>query len=362
MRNRDHGTGVLLQVLFEPEHTLGVKVVRGLVEQQQVGLLQQQARERDAATLTTREVLHHGVGGRRAQRVHGLFELVVEIPTVNGVDLLLQRAHLGEQRVEVGVGLGHEGRDLVESVELRLDGDALFDVLQHRLGLVEFGLLHQDADGKARGEGSLAVGRGVEPRHDLQDRRLTGAVRADHTDLRAGKERHCDVIENELFADRLARANHLINVFSHDGSSLPGFGVSRLRDASCSRELGTPDTGTARSALPVDGSGLADQAYVLVGADRRFGDGHIAAIGRDELPDETALIDAHRDIHAVGGMPGLALVEAHLHIVLVEARGHHRIDDRYSLKGRIALRIGAQGRVEVRQVLFRAAAGHELGG
>ena len=52
----DDGAVVLLQVLLEPEHALGVEVVGGLVEQQQVGLLQQQLGERDAALLTAGEV------------------------------------------------------------------------------------------------------------------------------------------------------------------------------------------------------------------------------------------------------------------------------------------------------------------
>ena len=123
----------------------------GCVEEQQIGLLQQQLGERDAAALATRELGDRLVAGRRAQGIHRLLELGVEVPAVGGVDLFLQDAHLGQQRVEVGVGVGHERRDLVETVELALDGDAVLDVLQHRLGLIELGLLHEDADGEARG-------------------------------------------------------------------------------------------------------------------------------------------------------------------------------------------------------------------
>ena len=130
--------GYFCEVLLEPEHALGVEVVGGLVEQQQVGLLQQQLAQRDAALLTTGEVRDGRRPAAGAQRVHRLLELGVEVPRVGGVDLLLQRAHLGEQRVEVGVGVGHRGRDLVEAVDLRLDrADALLDVLEHGLGLVE---------------------------------------------------------------------------------------------------------------------------------------------------------------------------------------------------------------------------------
>ncbi len=146
----DDGAGVGREVLLEPEHALGVEVVGGLVEQQQVGLGEQQLGERDAALLTTGEVLDARVARRGAQRVHRLLELGVEVPRVGGVDLLLQVAHLGEQGVEVGVGLGHRQRDLVEARELAHDrADALLHVLEHGLALVELGLLHQDADGVA---------------------------------------------------------------------------------------------------------------------------------------------------------------------------------------------------------------------
>ena len=102
--------GYFVEVLLEPLHALGVEVVGGLVEQQQVGLLEQQLAQRDAAALTTGQHGDVGVRRRAAQRVHRLLELGVEVPGVGGVDLLLQLAHLGEQRVEVGVGLGHQLR------------------------------------------------------------------------------------------------------------------------------------------------------------------------------------------------------------------------------------------------------------
>lgn len=144
----EDGAGVLRQELLEPEHALGVEVVGGLVEEQQVGLLQEQLGQRHAALLASGEVGDEGVARRRAQRVHRLLELRVEVPRVGGVDGLLQGAHLGQERVEVGVGVGHRQRDLVEAVDLALDlADALLDVLEHGLRLVELRLLHEDADG-----------------------------------------------------------------------------------------------------------------------------------------------------------------------------------------------------------------------
>ena len=80
----------------------------------------------------------------------------------------------------------HQLGDLVEAVELRLDlAHALLDVAQDVLGLVELRLLLEDADGVARRQEGVAVGRLVEPGHDLEHGGLAGAVGADHTDLRA---------------------------------------------------------------------------------------------------------------------------------------------------------------------------------
>jgi hypothetical protein len=49
--DRHDGAGVLGQVALEPGDRLGVEVVRGLVEEQEVGRAEQQAAERDAAAL-----------------------------------------------------------------------------------------------------------------------------------------------------------------------------------------------------------------------------------------------------------------------------------------------------------------------
>jgi len=53
-------------VLLEPEHALGVEVVGGFVEQEQVGLLEQEPAEGDAATLAPGELGDVGVRGRAA--------------------------------------------------------------------------------------------------------------------------------------------------------------------------------------------------------------------------------------------------------------------------------------------------------
>ena len=103
--DHQHRARIFLEVVFEPLDAFGVEVVGRLVEQQDRRLLEQQSGERDAALFTAREIFDRPVGRRAAQRLHRDFELVVERPAVDRVDLGLELAHLLHQRVEVGIVL-----------------------------------------------------------------------------------------------------------------------------------------------------------------------------------------------------------------------------------------------------------------
>ncbi len=140
--DRQDGAWVLGQVLFQPLHALGVEVVGGLVEQQQVGLLQQQLAQRHPAPLATGQVSHRLVAGRAAQRVHRLLDPRIELPAVAVLDLLHQVALLGEQRIEVGVRLAHCRGDRFEAGQVTTHlGNRVLDVLADRLVLIERRLL-----------------------------------------------------------------------------------------------------------------------------------------------------------------------------------------------------------------------------
>ena len=72
--------GYCAQMAFEPIDGLGVEMVGRLVEQQEVGLLEQKPAERDAAPFAARQLRHVGIVGRAAERVHRLLDLALEIP------------------------------------------------------------------------------------------------------------------------------------------------------------------------------------------------------------------------------------------------------------------------------------------
>ena len=191
--------GIVLEEPLEPGHRLGVEVVGRLVEQQQVGRLQQQPAQRDAAALAARQRLRPGVRRRQPERVHRHLEPRVEVPGVGRVDAVLEPGLLVEHLLHrLGRHLLAELHvDGVVAVEQRPGlGDALFDVAADVLVRVELRLLRQEADRHPLAREGLAVEVGVEPGHDPEQRRLAGAVEAEDADLGAGEEREPDVAKN----------------------------------------------------------------------------------------------------------------------------------------------------------------------
>ena len=226
VRDAQHRPGVALQVPLQPAHRLGVQVVRGLVEQQQVGLLQQQFAQCDTTTLAAGQHVDDSVRRRATQRVHGLLEARVDVPRVPGVQLGLQFTHLCQQGVEVGLRVGHRLGDLVVTAQHALDlSHALLDVLKYRLARGERRFLQQDADRGLLGQLRVAVVDGLDARHHLEQGRLAGAVGADDADLRVRIERQRDVVENQLLADRLADVVHGVDELSHFRRAFPSFAV-----------------------------------------------------------------------------------------------------------------------------------------
>ena len=101
MGDGDDRARIGLQVMLEPGHRFRVEMVGRLVEEQQVGLLQEQAAERHAAALAARERRHRRLGGRAAQRVHRELEPRIEIPRVQRIDAILHLALLLQDLVHL---------------------------------------------------------------------------------------------------------------------------------------------------------------------------------------------------------------------------------------------------------------------
>ncbi len=218
--DHQHRAGIFLEMIFEPLDALGIQMVGRFVKEQDRRLLDQQAGERDTALLTAREVLDRPVRRRAAQSLHRDFELVVERPAIDRVDLGLEIAHLLHQRVEIGVvpGIAHLGRDRVEAIdEVGGRAGAFLDVLEDVLGRIELGLLLEIADGDIFAGPRLAGEILVDACHDLHQRRLAGAVGADDADFGALIELQVDVAQH-----RLGSAGEGLGHVLHDEGILGG--------------------------------------------------------------------------------------------------------------------------------------------
>ena len=215
VRDGNHRAGILLQVLFQPVNRLGIEVVGRLVEQQHIGLLQQQAAQGHAAAFATRQCFYRLILGRTAQRVHSAVELVVKVPCVHSIEFVLQLGLAGEQCLHL-VGIFKHfgvGETLVHAVIL---GNQVGDMLQpflHDLldGLfgVELGILLEVTHSITRREHHLALILLVDASNNLQQRRFTCAVQAYDAYLRTIEKRQVNVLQNLfLWRVNLVHAHH----------------------------------------------------------------------------------------------------------------------------------------------------------
>ncbi len=151
--------GVLLERPLEPGHRLGVQVVGGLVEQEQVRSGQQQAAQGHAAALPARQRRHVSVGCGQAQRVHGDRQGALQVPGPQRVDAVRQGGLLGQQGLDVGVGRSEGVADLlVARQQVTLLAHPVGHVAHDVLFGIEHGLLgqvaHREAGGHAPRPGS----------------------------------------------------------------------------------------------------------------------------------------------------------------------------------------------------------------
>ena len=217
--DRDHGAGVVVEETLQPGDRFGVQMVGRFVQQQHVGLAQQQPAERDPAPLAARQRGHRGLRRRAAQRIHRDRDLAVEVPRIGRLDLLLQRPLLLDQGVHrlIVQRLGEPGADRLETLDQRPGRRRpLDDVAVNILALVELRLLGQKPHLQPVRRPPLAGERGIEAGHDPEQRRFAGAVQAQHADLGAGKKRQRDVLE-DFAAARIgpAEAPHDVDVLRH---------------------------------------------------------------------------------------------------------------------------------------------------
>ena len=148
-------------------------MVGRLVEEQHVRLLEQRPAQRNAASLATGERADIGVGWRETQRVHRDLDLAIDIPGVDGVDLLLHPCLLIEQlrHLVVRHWFGEFVGDVLELLQqilhrLHRDVDVLLDVLRS----VELWLLREVTDSRALMRPRFALKVVIDSGHDPEER------------------------------------------------------------------------------------------------------------------------------------------------------------------------------------------------
>ncbi len=193
---------------------LRIESRRRLVEEQQVGVVDQRARQAEPPLHAARQLARPGTG-LRLQR--GELEQARDA-------LLHHRARQAEVAPvdEQVLGAGEVG---VEAVELGDDADA-------RLGLA-----HALRDRQAERLDRAGVGRDQTERH-AQRRRLAGAVGADHAEALAGLDVQRQVVDGDAGAERLAKAVDAEDRHARRRRGCSRTGAAGTRAGAASRKAG----------------------------------------------------------------------------------------------------------------------------
>jgi len=185
------------------------------------------------------------VAGRAAKGIHGHLHLGADVPRALGLDLLLELALPGHDRL-----LGAPVRGRVQLVPGRVIGrdevrqvpDSLLNARPHGASRGELRLLLEEADVVARLDMHPAVDLRVAQGEDAHEGRLSRAVETQDAYLRAVEKRQGDVAEDLLALDLLRDADH-----REDDPGLFGFGhgsgdkSGRPDDAQAVRASASPD-------------------------------------------------------------------------------------------------------------------------
>ncbi len=176
-------------------------MVRGLVEQQQVGLRDDEPGKRRPRLFATRERRRRpgDLGGRESEAGQGLVNPLVEGVPAERLEVMLQLGVGGLARVAGVLEPFQLDRHALQLRRAVPDGRA--DVRGAHEGLVEMGLLREHPEGQAALADDLPGVRLVTARGDSKQGRLARAVRTDETDPVAERDRGIDRIEDHEVAD-----------------------------------------------------------------------------------------------------------------------------------------------------------------
>ena len=220
MRNDHDRAAVALQIAAEPVHRIHVEVVGRLVEQQHVGLLENDAREVDARFFAAGEQteLLRAHLLRNFQTVAHAVDLVIAVIAAEDFQPRFQLRVALEQRGIVRLArhfvgqLVHCCRDLVGFLEREPE-----DVLHRAFGR-EIRHLVDDARRAALSEADVAAVIRQTSGQDVEERGFSGAVRAQNGDLLARLYVKGNILQNQAVAVVFGQV--LYGNISHRGKPL----------------------------------------------------------------------------------------------------------------------------------------------
>ncbi len=215
MGDQHHRARILGQVPLQPEHGVCVQVVGGLVQQQQLGALQEHAGQRYALALPAGKPLHRPLPTLHSQPGKDRLQPVLPVPPAECVDprarlalaveqpLRIRRFPspgqpladppvLVERRLKLGSPARGRGADGVPRSELRLLGE------------------HAHPDPPLKGERSRV--RPLPSGHDAEQGGLAGTVGADEPYLLALVDGEGNPVENHARAEALVQILDVENV------------------------------------------------------------------------------------------------------------------------------------------------------
>src|SRR5947209_1292063 len=207
VRDDDKGPLQVAEIALQPLHGGNIKVVRGLVEEENIGILKQRAGEVGPRALSPAEAGDWRVPVRLGESEAGEDALdPLAIVITNMLDIMLQtpvlldllgagasRRHLALQGAQPLLGCQGLGEDIEKHL---VEG---MRVLEHRL-------LRQIDDLDALRPPHAAAIRLIQAGDDTQKGRLAGAIDSDQTGVIAALEAKGDILEDELGAIELGDA------------------------------------------------------------------------------------------------------------------------------------------------------------
>ena len=224
VRHENHRVRVVVQVLLEPVPRVEIEVVGRLVEEEQVGLRQQQLREGDAHLPAARECRRRlvVVGRAEPEPLQHRVDLQVDRVAVVQPEAILQVAVAVQHHLVLAFGHGRVGQALLDRLHLPahiqqpLEGEGRF--LVQRVPLVRQPVLGQIAHPQAgRCDDGAGIGL-IEVREDAEQRRLARAVRPAEPHRFAVRHLPGHVLEEDPGSERLGDRRQL----DHGGARLPG--------------------------------------------------------------------------------------------------------------------------------------------